>query len=114
MQVDILLLQVITTDIISTRRKAAVHTNAISEVTFGASPVNMPASLIHIEVENKGSTPTQWYDHYDKLTVNVSACRAFQFPEDLYLEPVYWAMTGELNQVEKDQVSTYCNDNITS
>lgn len=47
--------------IISTRRKAAVHTNAISEITFGSSPVNMPASVIHLEVENKGQTPTQWY-----------------------------------------------------
>ena len=31
--------------------------------------------------------------------------RAFQFPKDVYLEPAYWAKTGELNQIEKDEVS---------
>ena len=31
--------------------------------------------------------------------------RAFQFPEDLYLEPAYWAKTGELDQIEKDEVN---------
>lgn len=31
--------------------------------------------------------------------------RAFQFPEDLYLEPAYWAKTGELDEVEKDEVN---------
>ena len=34
--------------------------------------------------------------------------RAFQFPEDLYLEPAYWAKTGEMDEVEKDEVRVYC------
>lgn len=40
----------------------------------------------------------------DITVINSAVCRAFQFPEDLYLEPVYWAKTGELDQVEKDEV----------
>jgi len=44
----------------STRRKAAVHTTAIVEVTFGASPVGLAASSIQLQVENMGNTPTQW------------------------------------------------------
>jgi len=44
----------------STRRKAAVHTTAIVEVTFGASPVDLPASSVLLQVENMGNTPTQW------------------------------------------------------
>ena len=60
--------------------------------------------MIHLEVENKGQAPTQWYLHYnDKMLVS-QYFRAFQFPEDLYLEPAYWAKTGELDQVEKDEV----------
>ncbi|XP_065886516.1 cilia- and flagella-associated protein 65-like [Dysidea avara] len=79
----------------STRRKAAVHTTAIVEVTFGASPVDHPASSIQLQVENMGNTPTQW---------------AFQFPEDIFLEPAYWADTGELDQVEKDEMRIMDND----
>lgn len=45
---------------------------------------------------------------YAMLTVMMLTAplfRAFQFPDDLYLEPAYWAMTGKLDQVEKDEVN---------
>ena len=32
-------------------------------------------------------------------------CRAFQFPEDMYLEPEYWADKGELDEVEQHEVT---------
>jgi len=33
----------------------------------------------------------------------------FQLPEDIFLEPAYWANTGELDQIEKDEVSMLAN-----
>lgn len=35
--------------------------------------------------------------------------RAFQFPMDMYLEPEYWADTGEINYVEEHELDVVNN-----
>lgn len=35
--------------------------------------------------------------------------RAFQFPADMYLEPEYWAETGQLDAVEQHQLDVVKN-----
>ena len=104
----------------STRRRVPVRTRVAVNFDFGVSPVLAPPTMVHLMLYNDGDTPTEWYAMYpsvceereQSLTVSVctyvctcpSVCRAFQFPEDMYLEPEYWADKGELDEVEQHEV----------
>lgn len=41
------------------------------------------------------------------------ACRAFQFPSDMHLEPEYWADRGKMDEVERHELDVISNELFT-
>ena len=73
----------------SMKRKIPVLTRAIVDFNFGSAPIDSPDSEIILLLENPSSVCVEY---------------AFQFPNDMYLEPEYWADTGELDQFEAKEL----------
>ena len=73
----------------SMKRKIPVLTRAIVDFNLGSAPINSPDSEILLLLENPSSVDVEY---------------AFQFPCDMYLEPEYWADTGELDQFEEKEL----------
>ena len=73
----------------SMKRKIPVLTRAIVDFDFGSAPIDSPDSEIILLLENHSSVCVEY---------------AFQFPNDMYLEPEYWADTGELDQFEAKEL----------
>jgi hypothetical protein len=73
----------------STRRRVEVKTRASVDFNFGITPIGSKPSTVHLMLLNDGPSPTDW---------------AFQFPEDMYLEPEYWANKGDLDEMEQHEL----------
>ena len=73
----------------SMKRKIPVLTRAIVDFNFGSAPIESPDSEVILLLENPSSVSVEF---------------AFQFPNDMYLEPEYWADTGELDQFEAKEL----------
>ena len=73
----------------SLKRKIPVLTRAIVDFNMGSAPINSPDSEIMLLLENPSHVDVEY---------------AFQFPNDMYLEPEYWADTEELDQFEEKEL----------
>ena len=73
----------------SMKRKIPVLTRAIVDFNMGSGPINSPDSEILLLLQNPSHVDVEY---------------AFQFPDDMYLEPEYWADTGELDQFEEREL----------
>ena len=69
----------------SMKRRIPVLTRAVLDFNFCSAPLRAPDSEVLLLLENRTPVPVEF---------------AFQLPEDMYLEPEYWADTGELDQFE--------------
>ncbi|CAH3197012.1 unnamed protein product, partial [Porites evermanni] len=78
----------------STRRRVPVNTRAIMDFNFGAAPLGVDPCVVHLNLKNTGSVPSEW---------------AFLFPSDLQLELEYWAETGEYDEDELHEMQVMDN-----
>ncbi|KAL9957579.1 hypothetical protein ACROYT_G034498 [Oculina patagonica] len=78
----------------STRRRVPVNTRAIMDFNFGAAPLGGDPCVVHLNLQNTGSVPSEW---------------AFLYPSDLQLELEYWAETGEYDEDELHEMQVMDN-----
>jgi len=45
----------------STRRRVPVYTRAIMDFNFGAAPLGSDSCVVHLNLQNTGSVPAEWY-----------------------------------------------------